>query len=249
MALRPPKFSLRIVQHRRLNHSKKSYGGGTWLVRIKDQPRRVEVLSEEQIGCVNSDVATIISDSIEAVITQITILPDWHNHNSEVSLRREVYVGEAHSPPITRRSSRLKKHKSGAQRPLKPKSTLEQPISGNDEPLEPIEASSKSSNFNQVEVQPITSWIGNQLKDQTIPQSALNGVIETHENYPDGLLAIPFNSGGPPRIIVPLTAQENLVKQAHLDIHHQNHRNVYNLLYPLYWWPNMGRDIEKICNM
>ncbi len=53
--------------------------------------------------------------------------------------------------------------------------------------------------------------------------------------------------GGPSRIIVPLTEQENLVKQAHLDIHHQNHRKVHNLLHPLYWWPNMDRDIEKIC--
>ncbi len=37
------------------------------------------------------------------------------------------------------------------------------------------------------------------------------------------------------------------MKQAHLDIHHQNHRKVHNLLHPLYWWPNMDRDIEKIC--
>jgi hypothetical protein len=97
---------------------------------------------------------------------------------------------------------------------------LEQPISGNDEPVEPIGSSSGSSNFNQFEVQPITSWIGNQLKDQTIPQSTLNGVIETHENYPDGPLAILSTNGGPSRIIVPITEQENLVKQAHLDIHH-----------------------------
>ncbi len=92
-----------------------------------------------------------------------------------------------------------------------------------------------------------TSWIGNQLKDQIIPQATLNGVIETHENYPDGLLAIPSTKGGQPRIVVPLIAQRSLVKQAHLDIHHQNHRKVRNLLYPLYWWPHMDRDIEKIC--
>jgi hypothetical protein len=46
---------------------------------------------------------------------------------------------------------------------------------------------------------------------------------------------------------VPLTAQENLVNQTHVDIHHQNHRNVPNLLYPLYWWPHLDRDIERIC--
>jgi hypothetical protein len=52
----------------------------------------------------------------------------------------------------------------------------------------------------------------------------LNSVIETHDNYPDGLLVILSTKGGPPRIIVPLAVQENLVKQAHSDIHHQNHR-------------------------
>ncbi len=224
-----------------------SQEGETWLIRIKDQPRVVEVLLQEHVGCADSDVATIICDSLEALITQVTVLPDWHDHNREISLEREVHVGEAHSPPTTRRSNRLKRHKSGVQPPVEPKSISEQPISGNDEPVEPIGSSSKSANFNPFEVQPITSWIGNQLKDQTIPESTLNGVIETHENYLDGLLAIPSTNGGPSRIIVPLTEQENRVKQAHLDIHHQNHRKVHNLLHPLYWWLNMDRDIEKIC--
>jgi hypothetical protein len=181
-----------------------SQEGVTWLVRIKDQPRIVEVLLQEHVGCADSEVATIISDSLlETLITQVNLLPDWHDHNREVSLEREVHnVGEAHSPPATRRSSRLKRHKSGVQPPVEPKSILEQPISGNVEPVEPTGSSSKSSNFNQFAVQSITSWIGNQLKDHTIPQSTLNGVIETHENYPDG---------GPSRIIVPLTEQENLV--------------------------------------
>jgi hypothetical protein len=191
-----------------------SQEGETWLVKIKDQPRIVEVLLQKHIGCVGSDIATIILDGFGALIAQIMI--GSHDHNRE-ALRQEVYVGEAHSPPITRRGSRLKRHnKSGSQPPLEPRSTLEQPISWNDEPsLESIEVSSKSSNFNQFEVQPITSWIGNhQLKDQTIPQSTLNGVTETHENYPDRLLAIPSTNGGPPRIIVSLTTHENLLKQA-----------------------------------
>jgi hypothetical protein len=84
------------------------------------------------------------------------------------------------------------------------------------------------------------------LKNQNIPQT-INTVIKTYDNYPDGLLAIPSIKAGSPRIIVPLTAQENLVNQAHVNIHHQNHRKVYNLLYPLYWWSHMDRDIERIC--
>jgi hypothetical protein len=113
--------------------------------------------------------------------------------------------------------------------------------------VEPIKIDPKSSNFNKFEVDPIKSWIGKQLKDQTISQSILGNVIKTHDNYPDGLLAIPSTKGGSPRIIVPVEAQGNLVKQAHLDIHHQNHRKVHNLLYPLYWWPLMDKDIERIC--
>ncbi len=58
------------------------------------------------------------------------------------------------------------------------------------------------------------------MENQKIPPTILSAVIKTHDNYPDGLLAIPSTKGGPPRIIVPLTAQENLVNQAHVDIHH-----------------------------
>jgi hypothetical protein len=86
-----------------------------------------------------------------------------------------------------------------------------------------------------------------QLENQDISPAILNNIIETHDNYPDGLLAIPSNKGGPPRLIVPVSAQENLIKQAHLDIHHQSHRKVHSILYPLYWWPRMDRDIERVC--
>jgi hypothetical protein len=71
------------------------------------------------------------------------------------------------------------------------RSNQKQPIPASDESLEPIETGPKISTFNQFEVQPISSWIGNQLKDQAIPQVTLNSVIETHENYPDGLLPSP----------------------------------------------------------
>ena len=102
-----------------------SQEGETWLIRIKDQPKIVEVLLQEHVGCADSDVATIISDSLEALITQVTVLPDWHDHNREICLEREVHVGEVNSPLATRRSSRLKRHKGELQPPVEPQSTLE----------------------------------------------------------------------------------------------------------------------------
>jgi hypothetical protein len=113
--------------------------------------------------------------------------------------------------------------------------------------LEPIEINLSKSTFNQFKIEPIKSWIGKQLEKQDISPAVLNNIIETHDNYPDELLAIPSNKGGPPRLIVLVTVQENLIKQAHLDIHHQSHRKVHNILYPLYWWPRMDRDIERVC--
>jgi hypothetical protein len=95
------------------------------------------------------------------------------------------------------------------------------PDTSRNDTVQPIKIDPKSSNFNKFEVDPIKSWIGKQLKDQIISQSILSNVIKTHDNYPDGLLAIPSTKGEPPRIIVPVEAQENLVKQAHLDIHQQ----------------------------
>jgi hypothetical protein len=235
-----------------------SQEGETWLIRIKNQPRIVEVLLAEQVGCDSVDAESIIDNSLEELISLITILPDWDSHNDDISEEREVHVGEVYSPPITRSSRRrLKRSKVGTQSPLQPphadkvsEKVAKQPTipANNDESLEPIQTVPKIiSTFNQFEIQPISSWIGNQLKDQAILQVTLNSVIETHENYPDGLLTIPSTKGGPPRITVPLAEQENLVKQAHSDIHHQNHRKVHNLLYPLYWWPHMDRGIEKTC--
>jgi hypothetical protein len=190
---------------------------------------------------------------------QISVLPDWDEHNNEVHRHREVQLEEleestSQHPPRVLRSSRLKKPRVSTASPMKLKSvpieeTTPEVDTGPDrnDTVPPIKIDPKSSNFNKFEIDPIKSWIGKQLKDQTISQSILSNVIKTHDNYPDGLLAIPSTKGGSPRIIVPVEAQENLVKQAHLDIHHQNHRKVHNLLYPLYWWPLMDKDIERIC--
>jgi hypothetical protein len=32
----------------------------------------------------------------------------------------------------------------------------------------------------------------------------------------------------------------------HDDIHHQNHQKVTHILKPLYYWPGMDRDIERL---
>jgi hypothetical protein len=113
--------------------------------------------------------------------------------------------------------------------------------------LEPIKINPATSTFNQFKVEPIKLWIGKQLENQDISPATLKTVIKAYDNYPDGLLAIPSTKGGSPRLIVPVVAQENLIKQVHLDIHHQSHRKVQNILYPLYWWPRMDRDIERVC--
>jgi hypothetical protein len=115
-----------------------SQEGETWLIRINDQPRIVEVLLAEQVGCDSLDAESIIDGSLEELISQIPILPDWDVHNEDISEEREVHVGEVYSPPTTRSSRRLKTSKTGTQSPLKPNHTnkvnekiAEQPIPAN----------------------------------------------------------------------------------------------------------------------
>jgi hypothetical protein len=80
---------------------------------------------------------------------------------------------------------------------------------------DPLTIEPKSFSYNKIEIEPIKNWIGNQLSNQNLSQSVAQTIIKTHDNYPDGLLAIPSTKGGPPRIIVPASAQEGLVTQAH----------------------------------
>jgi hypothetical protein len=90
-----------------------SQEGETWLVRIYEQPKIVEVLISEQVGCDILESETIIQDSLEILIMQVTFLPDWDAHNCEIAEEREVYVAEVQAPPMTRSSSRLKRAKLG----------------------------------------------------------------------------------------------------------------------------------------
>jgi hypothetical protein len=57
-----------------------SQEGETWLVRINDQPKIVEVLAAEDVGCDMPDAIDILAESIEELMLQISILPDWHEH-------------------------------------------------------------------------------------------------------------------------------------------------------------------------
>ena len=61
-----------------------SQEGETWLVRINDQPKIVEVLVAEDVGCDAPDAIDILAESIENLLLQSSILPDWHEHNYEV---------------------------------------------------------------------------------------------------------------------------------------------------------------------
>ncbi len=49
----------------------------TWLIRVNDQPKLVEVLTAEQVGCDEDEATCIFESSLEELITQVTILPDW----------------------------------------------------------------------------------------------------------------------------------------------------------------------------
>jgi hypothetical protein len=203
-----------------------SQEGETWLVRIYKQPKIVEVLISEQVGCDILELETIIQDSLEALIMQVTLLPDWDAHNCEIAEEREVHVAEVQAPPMTRSSSRLKRAKLGQNVSKDSEPTSNMSAKGSLIPVATEKSGSskpevivpESSTFNQFEIESIVSWIGKQLENQKIPPNILSTVIKTHDNYPDGLLAIRSTKGGPHRIIVPLAAQENLVNQAHVDI-------------------------------
>ncbi len=63
--------------------------------KVNDQPKLVEVLTTEQVGCDEDEATYIFENSLEELITQVTILPDWYEHNSEITEERETHVGEA----------------------------------------------------------------------------------------------------------------------------------------------------------
>ncbi len=88
-----------------------SQEGETWLIRINDQPKIVEVLVAEDVGCEVPDAIDILAESIEELIMQISTLPDWHEHNIDVHQQREVQLEETMSQPRVLRSNRFKRPK------------------------------------------------------------------------------------------------------------------------------------------
>ncbi len=192
--------------------------GETWLVRINDQPRIIEVLLAEQVGCSEVDAADIFITSIEDLVETSSVKFDWHDHNAEAdkaTQKCEVYVEQTMSPRITRKSSRLMKAAPNTPAPSNsgelrlPEDNVETESDDLLDPnLEPTKINSATSTFNQFKIEPIKLWIGKQLENQDISPATLKTVIKAYDNYPDGLLAIPSTKGGSPRLIVPVAAQK-----------------------------------------
>jgi hypothetical protein len=147
-----------------------SQEGETWLIRINDQPKLVEVLTAEQVGCDENEATCIFESSLEELITQLTILPDWYEHNSEVAEERETHVGEACSPLAARRSGRNKKAKLSGKSSAKTSPNegvmeaedkpLEETDSQEDNSCDPLTIEPKSSSYNKIEIEPIKNWMG-----------------------------------------------------------------------------------------
>ncbi len=122
----------------------------------------MEVLTAEQVGCNEEEITCIFDSSLEELTSQVTILPDWHEHNSEITEERETHVGEACSPLAARRSGRNKKAKISAK-----SSAIASPDEGTrtaeDKPLEgtdsleeilddPLTIEPKSSPYNKLKL-------------------------------------------------------------------------------------------------
>jgi hypothetical protein len=188
-----------------------------------------------------------MAESINALIQESKCLPDWVQHNKEVESYIETRNMRLKSSSASgNASSASTLPNSGVRRSSKKKVTFKSPQG----PIRNLGNEQKSSElkYKHITLAPITTWIGKKLLNQKIPKTIKSQIITSHENYPDGLMAVPSSKEGrAPRIIVPVDVQKDLVMQAHLDIHHQNHSKVYKLLSPLYYWPSMFKDIEEIC--
>ncbi len=53
-----------------------SQEGETWLIRINEQLRVIELLLAEQVGCNESDIASIFITSIEELMETSSVKPD-----------------------------------------------------------------------------------------------------------------------------------------------------------------------------
>ncbi len=237
-----------------LNKIVLSQTNDTWLLKLRDESKVTEVLVTESIGCDFEEIATIMSESIEALTLESEYLPDWDDHNKEVEtyittrqMQREI--GNKSSSEESSVKKRNKVVTATSKMKVRKEKVSKAPLTD----IERTPGLGNKSSYQNIVVAPITTWIGKQLIYQEISKSLKSQIITSHEKYPDGLMAIPSaKEGGAPRIIAPVDVQRDLILQAHLDIHHQNHSKVYKLLSPLYYWPSMTKGIEdtyKACEL
>jgi hypothetical protein len=200
----------------------------TWLLKLRDVDKLTEVLLTESVGCSSDEITNMMSESINTLIQESKCLPDWLQHYQDVEsyietrnlrLKLSSAPGNASSAttlpnPGVRRSSKKKVTFQSSQSPA-----------GN---IGNEQKGSTELKYNNITLDPITIWVGKQLVNQKIPKTIKAQIITSYEKYPDGLMAVPSpKEGKAPRIIVPMDVQKDLVMQAHLDIHHQNHSKVY----------------------
>jgi hypothetical protein len=149
-----------------------SQEGETWLIRVNDEPKTIEVLTAENVDSCPQEIMDIFTNSLEELILQISVLPDWHGHNREVNEELEVYLDESDPLPRTLRSSKLKRSKLTESSNSKERDTnsdssqiILEPKSNDS--FEPMEINSKTSNFNKFEIEPIKSWLDRKTVDRS----------------------------------------------------------------------------------
>ncbi len=169
-----------------------------WSINLHDQDRFVDVLSTETAGCTIDDARNIMCQSLDILLQETTSLPDFdfHNHNVEVMSSQNEQRYDHLVQTRTNQSSRVSIVRS------------------------------KRRKIHNIIVEPIQSWIGSQLEEQSVLKTIMDRLIADRPDYPNGLLVLPTSEKGVPRVLVPRRVQSDLVLQAHLDIHHQHYRKV-----------------------
>jgi hypothetical protein len=220
----------------------------TWLLKLRSVDKLMEVLLTESVGCDSDEITELMAENIETLILESEHLPDWVQHNEEVESYIETRNMRLKSSPAAGNASSMTTLPKLGVRKSSKKNVTSQSTQGPVVSMGNEQKGSKELKYNNIILAPITKWVGKQLLNQKIPKTIKSHIITSYEKYPDGLRAVPSHKEGrAPRIIVPADVQKDLVMQAHLDIHHQNHSKVYRLLSPLYYWPSMFKDVEDIC--
>jgi hypothetical protein len=144
----------------------------TWLLKLREGSKMTEVLVMELVGCDLKEIATIMSDSIEALMIESEILPDWDDHNKEVEIciTTTQMQRETRNKPSSKGLAVKKADKVKAGR--NPASSIEMIPDLNVKPPSP-----------NIILVPITTWIGKQLLNQEISKSLKSQIITSYEKY------------------------------------------------------------------